>query len=51
MKPYYEIGKKSTIANDLMDFAITPSEWVEHYNFDAKRIPPEIIFQDDFFIW
>jgi hypothetical protein len=51
MKPYYEIGKKSTITNDLMDFAITPSEWVEHYNFDAKRIPPEIIFQDDFFIW
>ena len=51
MKPYYEIGKKSTIAIDLMDFAITPSEWVEHYNFDAKRIPSEIIFQDDFFIW
>ena len=51
MKTYYEISKKSTIANDLMDFAITPSEWVEHYNFDAKRIPPEIIFQDDFFIW
>ena len=51
MKPYYEIGKKSTIANGLMDFAITPSEWMEYYNFDAKRIPPEIIFQDDFFIW
>ena len=51
MKPYYEIGKKSTIANDLMDFAITPSDWKDHYNFDAKRIPPEIIFQDDFFIW
>jgi len=51
MKPYYEIGKKSTIFKDLQDFAFSPSEWVEHYNFDAKRIPPEIIFQDDFFIW
>ena len=51
MKPYYEIGKKSTIFKDLQDFAFQPSEWAEHYNFDAKRIPPEIIFQDDFFIW
>jgi len=51
MKPYYEIGKKSTIFKDLQDFAFQPSEWIEHYNFDAKRIPPEIIFQDDFFIW
>jgi hypothetical protein len=51
VKPYYEIGKKSTISKELEDFAFSPSEWVEHYNFDAKRIPPEIIFQDDFFIW
>jgi hypothetical protein len=51
MKPYHEIGKKSTIFKDLQDFAFQPSEWIEHYNFDAKRIPPEIIFQDDFFIW
>ena len=51
MKPYYEIGKKSTIFKDLQDFAFSPSEWAEYYNFDAKRIPPEIMFQDDFFIW
>jgi len=51
MKPYYEIGKKSTIFKDLQDFAFQPSEWTEYFNFDAKRIPPEIIFQDEFFIW
>lgn len=51
MKPYYEIGKKSTIVKDLEDFAFSPSDWLPYYNFDAKRIPPEIVFQDDFFIW
>ena len=51
MKPYYEIGKKSTILKDLEDFAFSPSDWLPYYNFDAKRIPPEIVFQDDFFIW
>lgn len=51
MKPYYEIGRKSTIYKDLQDFAFSPSEWTPYYNFDAKRVPPEIIFQDDFFIW
>jgi len=30
MKPYYEIGKKSTIFKDLQDFAFQPSEWIEH---------------------
>jgi len=51
VKPYYEIGKKSTILKDLEDFAFSPSDWLPYYNFDAKRIPPEIVFQDDFFIW
>jgi hypothetical protein len=51
MKPYYEIGKKSTIVKELEDFAFSPSDWLPYYNFDAKRIPPEIVFQDDFFIW
>ena len=51
MKPYYEIGKKSTILKDLEDFAFSPSDWLPYYNFDDKRIPPEIVFQDDFFIW
>ena len=51
MKPYYEINKKSTIYKDLQDFAFSPSEWVPYYNFNAKHIPHEILFQDDFFRW
>lgn len=51
MKPYYEIAKKSTIYRELQDFAFSPSEWTQYYNFDAKHIPHEIIFQDDFFRW
>jgi hypothetical protein len=51
MKPYYEIGSKSTIYKNLQDFAFSPSEWMPYYNFNAKRVPPEIIFQDEFFIW
>ena len=51
MKPYYEIGKKSEIALPLMEFALRPTEWTPYYNFNAKRVPPEIIFEDDFFKW
>jgi hypothetical protein len=51
MKPYYEIGKKSTIKDEVFDFAISPTEWMPYYNFDAKPLPHEIIFKDEFFIW
>ena len=51
VKPYYEIGKKSEIALPLMEFALRPTEWTPYYNFNAKRVPPEIIFEDDFFKW
>jgi hypothetical protein len=51
MSPYYEIGKKSTITMDLMDFAMRPTEWLPYHHFNAKRVPPEIIFKDDFFRW
>ena len=51
MKPYYEIGKKSTIKDEVFDFAISPSEWMPYYNFDAKQLPHELIFQDEFFRW
>ena len=51
MKPYYEIGRKSTIKDALFDFAITPSEWIKYYNFDAKVVPQEILVEDDFFKW
>ena len=48
---YYEIGRKSTIKDDLFDFAISPSEWVKYYNFDAKPLTPDILFKDNFFKW
>lgn len=51
MKPYYEIGRKSTIKDEAFDFAISPSEWMPYYNFDAKQLPHELIFQDEFFRW
>ncbi len=51
MKPYYEIGKKSTIKDEVFDFAISPSEWMPYYNFDAKQLPHELIYQDEFFVW
>ncbi|NDB58496.1 hypothetical protein EB001_08630 [bacterium] len=51
MKPYYEIGRKSTIKDQVFDFAISPSEWLPYYNFDAKQLPHELIYQDEFFRW
>jgi len=51
MKPYYEIGRKSTIKDEVFDFAISPSEWLPYYNFDAKQLPHELIYKDDFFVW
>jgi hypothetical protein len=51
MKPYYEMNNKSTIYKQLQDFAFSPSEWVDYFNFKAKLVPPEILFKDDFFKW
>ena len=51
MKPYYEIGNKSTIKDEVFDIAITPGEWVKYFNFDARPILPEVILKDDFFKW
>ena len=51
MKPYYEIGKKSTIKDEVFDFAISPTDWMPYYNFDAKPLPHELIFKDEFFVW
>ncbi len=51
MKPYYEIGRKSTIKDEIFDFAISPSEWMPYYNVDAKQLPHELIFKDEFFRW
>ena len=51
MKPYYEVGTKSTIKDEVFDIAITPGEWVKYFNFDARPILPEVILKDDFFKW
>jgi len=51
VKPYYEIGKKSTIAKELYDYAFDPQPGFLHYNFNVKPIPTELIAQDNFFKW
>jgi hypothetical protein len=51
MKPYYEIGRKSTIKDEVFDFAISPTEWMPYYKFDAKQLPHELIYKDNFFVW
>ena len=51
VKPYYEIEKKSTITQSLLDTAHNSSEWIDYFNFKAKLVPPEVLFQDEFFRW
>ena len=51
MKPYYEMLIKSTIASKLVDEAHSSSDWIDYYNFKAKLVPHEILFQDEFFKW
>jgi hypothetical protein len=51
MKPYYEIGRKSSIKDELFDVAITPSEWVKYFHFDAKPVMPNILVKDHFLSW
>ena len=51
MKPYYELEKKSTITQSLIDTAHDSTEWIDYFNFKARLVPPEILFQDEFFIW
>jgi hypothetical protein len=42
---------KSTIASKLVDEAHSSSDWIDYYNFKAKLVPHEILFQDEFFKW
>jgi len=48
---YYEIEKKSTITQSLVDTAYDSTEWIDYFNFKAKLVPPEVLFQDEFFRW
>jgi len=51
MKPFYELLNKSTITQGLLDIAHNTTEWIDYFNFKAKLVPPEVLFQDDFFRW
>jgi hypothetical protein len=51
VKPYYELLNKSSITSKLLDVAHNSDEWLDYFNFKAKLIPPEILFQDEFFVW
>ena len=51
MKPYYELLNKSTIRQGLLDIAHNSTEWIDYFNFKAKLVPPEVLFEDEFFKW
>ena len=51
MKPYYELINKSTITQSLLDVAHNSTEWIDYFNFKAKLVPPEVLFEDEFFKW
>jgi hypothetical protein len=51
MKPYYELLNKSAITQSLLDKAHNSNEWIDYFNFKAKLVPPEVLFQDEFFRW
>lgn len=49
---YYEIQQKSTIAQPLMELAMTPGDWYEYYNFIARPVSNEALAEaDPFFAW
>lgn len=45
--PFYEIKSKATITQDVIREALNPNaQWQKYFNFDATRIPNEILAQD-----
>lgn len=46
MMPFYEIPTKSTIADKLLDFAMSVGEWKKYSNFDAIQVPFDLAFGD-----
>jgi hypothetical protein len=48
---YYEVNTKSTIKDEVFDFAISPTEWMPYFNFEAKPLPADIVLKDNFFVW
>lgn len=47
MIPFHEIKTKSVITQAVINTAIRPdAQWVKYYNFDATRIPNDILALD-----
>lgn len=46
MTPFYAMPSKSTIADELLDFAISTESWKPYYNFNAVQIPFSLAFKD-----
>jgi hypothetical protein len=48
---YFEIQKKSSILQEVVDYAFVPEPWVKYFNFDIKPIPQNLLNKDPFFVW
>jgi hypothetical protein len=48
---YYEMIKKSTIRQDIVDYAFVPGAWLKYFNFDIRPVPQDILNKDAFFVW
>lgn len=47
MSPFHEIKQKSVITREVILTAMQPdAQWVKYYNFDATRIPNDILALD-----
>jgi len=46
MMPFYEIPVQSVIADKLLKFATTTSNWRPYYNFCATQAPFDIVYSD-----
>jgi hypothetical protein len=45
---YYRLKNKSSISQDLLDFAKTSNKWIPSHGFDSLSVPKEIIYKDSF---
>jgi hypothetical protein len=44
MMPFYPIEPKSSIADELLDFAMSTGAWKPYYNFSAAQVPFDLAF-------
>ena len=50
MTPYIPLPVKSSISEDLHDYAINALDWTQYYNFKAVPVPREILRRDSFLV-